>query len=78
VTPTEAGFDGAKGFKMPHHGENYRIHLKRGKQPPGNYSEHDFGEQLIWYYPDDQPARLLWCNAEQQWFELTFNPIDKL
>lgn len=46
----------------------------------GLQSEHpdfDFKEQLVWIYPDDQPARLLWCNAENKWFELSFNPIDK-
>lgn len=77
ITPTEAGFDGAKGFRMPLRGENFRVQLKRGRESPCEYPEQDFKEQLAWFYPDDQPARLLWCNANDQWFELAFMPIEK-
>ena len=78
MTPTEVGFDGAKGFRMPAAGANYRVKLKRGKKTPKEYSSENFTEQLLWYYPDDAPARLLWCNAEDQWFEASFTPIEKL
>lgn len=77
MLPTEAGFDGAKGFRMPLRGENFRVRLKRGRSHPSNHPEQDFKEQLAWFYPDDQPAQLLWCNADDQWFELQFTPIDK-
>jgi hypothetical protein len=79
MTPTEAGFDGAKGIRMNHPGvkDGGRYHIRRGKKSPGSYPSADFCEQLLWHYPDDAPARLLWCNAEDQWFELTFDPIDK-
>ncbi len=77
MTPTEAGFDGAKGFRMPYHGENFRFQLKRGRESPKEYPNEDFIEQLLWYYPKDAPSQLLWCNTENQWFELTFNPINQ-
>jgi len=77
MTPTEVGFDGAKGFRMPNISPKTRICLKRGNTPPSDNPGLDFTEQLIWYYPDGIPARLLWCNAEDQWFEASFTPIKK-
>jgi hypothetical protein len=79
MTPTEAGFDGAKGIRMnlPGAKDGGRFQLKRGKTSPADYPSSDFREQLLWHYPDDAPNRLLWCNDENQWFELTFTPIDK-
>jgi hypothetical protein len=79
MTPAEAGFDGAKGIRMnlPGVKDGGRFYLKRGKTTPFDYPSKDFREQLLWFYPDDAPARLLWCNPEDQWFELTFTPIAK-
>ena len=79
MTPAEAGFDGVKGIRMnlPGATDGGRFHLKRGKTDPSDCPNGDFREQLVWHCPDDAPARLLWCNADNQWFELTFTPIDK-
>jgi hypothetical protein len=79
LSPAPAGFDGAKGIRIPvPDQEDLRIHLKRSKTVlPSDTPRVDFTEQLIWLHPDDQPARLLWCNADDQWFELSFTPIDK-
>lgn len=77
LSPAAAGFDGEKGFCMPMHGENFRISLRRGKVRPVDHPDADFSEQLVWFYPENQDAKLLWCNADDQWFELRFNPIDK-
>ena len=79
MTPAEAGFDGAKGIRMnlPGIKGGVRFCLKRGKANPSDYLNSDFREQLLWFYPADAPARLLWCNAEDQWFELTFTSIGK-
>ena len=77
LSPAAAGFDGAKGFRMPMRGESFRVALKRGKTRPVDYPDYDFKEQLVWFYPDDEPARLLWSNENGQWFELSFNPIEK-
>jgi hypothetical protein len=76
MTPTEVGFDGDKGIRVTMYGRNVWYKLRRGKTPPSNHPG-DFTEQLIWYYPDGTPARLLWCNAEDQWFEASFTPIEK-
>ena len=79
MTPAEAGFDGAKGIRMSLPGltGGGRYKLRRGKTSPSDYPNGDFREQLIWYYPDDASARLMWCNADDQWFKLAFTPIDK-
>jgi len=79
LSPAAAGFDGLKGVRLPNrwYGSNCRIKFKRGKSRPSDYPNQDFKEQLIWFCPDDQSARLLWCNAENRWFELSFVPIDQ-
>jgi hypothetical protein len=79
MTPAEAGFDGAKGIRMNHSGfeDGGRLRLRRGKKSLADYPSTNFREQLLWYYPDGTPARLLWCNAEDLWFELTFTSTDK-
>lgn len=77
MLPTEAGFDGSKGIRMPLRGENFRVLFKRGTTRPSDFPEHDFTEQLCWWMPPGEPAQLLWCNADDQWFELSFTPIDK-
>jgi hypothetical protein len=77
MTPTEVGFDGKKGFRMPAVSSTARLQLLRGNTPPSENPDRDFTDQLIWYYPDGTPARLLWCNAEDQWFEVSFTPTEK-
>lgn len=78
MKPSEAKFDGAKGVRLPqlHPGENFRYQLKRGKQFLDNSKNVDFLEQLLWLMPDGEEPKLLWCNENDQWFELEFNPID--
>lgn len=75
VAPSDAGFDGAKGIRVPiPQSPDYRVILLRGSKPPSNYPNRDFREQLVWLTPAGEPPRLLWCNANDEWFELTFNP----
>lgn len=79
MTPAEAGFDGAKGIRLAMSNcPNYRVQLRRSKTKlPSECPDVDFTEQLIWLYPEGKPARLLWCNADNQWHELTFSPTQK-
>jgi len=77
VTPTEAGFDGAKGIRFPTLGPTARFLFRRSKTFPSGFPMADFKEQMVWLYPKDKLARLLWCNADDQWFELSFTPINK-
>lgn len=77
LPPSEAGFDGARGFQMPLDGRPFRVQLKRGSVPPSKFPQANFKEQLLWFMLDDQPPQLLWCNADDQWFELLFTPIEK-
>lgn len=76
ISALEAGFDGERGMRFPSAGEDYRVYLKRGTESPSDYPDEDFLEQLIWVHPPDSEARLLWCNADSQWFELQFIPIE--
>jgi hypothetical protein len=78
MRPSEAKFDGAKGVRIPQAGNgNFRYQLKRGKKFIDNPEKVDFLEQLLWLMPDEEDPQLLWCNEDDQWFELEFNPIDK-
>lgn len=76
-SPIAAGFDGAKGFQMPQDGLPLKVRLRRGSVLPSKPPDTNFREQLLWFMPKGQPARLLWCNADEEWFELSFTPIDK-
>ena len=77
MTPTEAKFDGERGFLVG--GEPYttRVHLLRSKsKTPKKTPNRTFRENLVWTDLPGQPARLFWCNGDDEWFELDFMPID--
>lgn len=74
MKPLEAGFDGAKGVSL---GEpDVLYNLMRGKTPPKDCPNTNFKNQLCWYYPDEENTKLLYCNSDGDWFELTFEPIN--
>lgn len=77
MKPTEVGFDGAKGVNMNHPSmpDGGLFQLRRGKTPvePEKYN---LRNQLLWYYPDDEDAKLYYCNSDNQLFELDFIPVD--
>lgn len=76
--PSEAGFDGTKGFRIPVPGvPDYRVQLTRGSKPPSQCVRKDWCEQLFWWTPEGELPHLLWCNESGQWFDLTFTPIEK-
>jgi hypothetical protein len=77
MTPEEAGFDGCKGIRVPGISPECRFIPERGKTLPSSCAEKDFRERLLWYYPEDATPKLLWCNQNDQWFELIFVPIEK-
>jgi hypothetical protein len=71
MNPKEAGFDGAKGIglNLPSGGV-YR--LRRGPTPPWE-TQTNCQNQLLWL--ESTPPRLLYCNESNEWFELSFTPI---
>ena len=76
MKPTEAGFDGAKGISLNHQSmtDGGIFKLRRGKTML-NPKEHNLRNQLLWLYPDGEDAKLLYCNDDNQLFELTFTPL---
>ena len=75
MKPCYAGFDGAKGLtiKDGHHRSLFR--LKRGKTVP-DPGKMDLKNQLLWFYPEGQESKLIYCNCSNQLFELDFIPTE--
>ena len=76
MTPTEAGFDGAKGICFNHSGlpNGGIFQLRRGPTMPDT-EKFNFRNQILWVYPDDADAKLLYCNDNNELFELAFIPL---
>lgn len=74
VKPREAGFNGAHGIRIGipglHDGGIYK--LRRGSTPPWKTNS-DYRNQLVWQ--ETTPPRLLYCNENNEWFELLFAAI---
>ena len=75
MTPNEAGFDGEKGLNlnMSHLPDGGIYKLRRGSTPPWTFKA-NFKNQLMWQ--QITPPRLLYCNSDNQWFELDFIHIE--
>jgi hypothetical protein len=75
-TASDAGFDGARGIRMnfPFMKDGGIYRLRRGSTDPRQLDS-DCREQLIWYMPEGQDPELWWCNANNEWFLLSFEPM---
>lgn len=76
MTPTQAGFDGARGISLNHSSmtDGGIFKLRRGKTML-DPEEHNLRNQLLWLYPDGEEAKLLYCNDNNELFELAFIPL---
>jgi hypothetical protein len=74
MKPTEAQFDGEKGIIIDS-SRGIRYLLKRGKKRP-NPREMAIKNQLLWWMPEGEDAKLLFCNNSNQLFELNFVPFN--
>ena len=74
MNPQEAGFDGAKGIGLNHPSmsDGGVFRLRRGSTPPWE-TQTNCQNQLLWL--ESSPPRLLYCNQSNEWFELSFTPI---
>lgn len=72
MKPSEVGFDGVRGLAIPN-GTLYK--LTRGKNVP-DVVRQDFKNQLLWFYPENQDPKLIYCNQNNQLFELDFVPTE--
>jgi hypothetical protein len=79
MTPTEANFNGAKGIRLnnPSMPGGGFFKLRRGNKLPSNCLTEDFKQQLLWFMPVGEEPQLLWCDPDDNWYELSFNPIKK-
>ena len=77
MTPTEAGFDGARGISLNNRSlpKGGLFQLRRGKGMPNTEKSDNLRNQLLWVMPDDADARLLYCNDNNELFELAFIPL---
>jgi hypothetical protein len=75
MKPTEANFDGAKGICLnnPHMPDGGVYKLRRGFTSPSG----DCRNQLLWQMTVDADSRLLYCDNNDNWYELSFTPIEK-
>ena len=68
MEPSRAGFDGANGITLA----SGRIYsLKRGSTVP-DPEVANLKNQLLWFNPEGKNPKLLYCNDENQLFELDF------
>ena len=76
MTPKQAGFDGAEGIRLNHSGlpNGGIFRLRRGPTMPDT-EKFNFRNQILWVYPDDADAKLLYCNDNNELFELAFIPL---
>ena len=79
MKPQEAGFDGAKGINMNHPDmiDGGLFQLRRSKTIIPEPEKYNYKNQLLWYYPDDEDAKLYYCNQDNQLFELDFIPVNQ-
>ena len=74
MKPTEAGFDGEKGISLNIPGMMNGVYkIRRGSTPPW-MTPSNYKNQLMWQ--QTTPPRLLFCNSNNEWFELDFIPIN--
>jgi hypothetical protein len=75
MKPSEVGFDGVKGIDVVGIYHRSIVKLKRGKTVP-DPRKADLKNQLLWFYPDNQDPKLIYCNQDNQLFELNFVPTE--
>jgi hypothetical protein len=77
MNPKEAGFDGAEGINLnnPTFIDGGFMKLRRSRTVKPEPDKYNFKNQLVWYYPENENAKLYYCNEENQMFELDFIPV---
>ena len=77
MKPIEAGFHGRKGVNLnsPHMPDGGIYKLRGGNTQP-QLDKYNFRNQLLWIEPDNEDAKLYYCNHNNQLFELDFIPVE--
>jgi hypothetical protein len=79
MKPQEAGFDGDKGINLNISSmvDGGIAKFRRSKTMKPEPNKYNFKNQLVWYYPDNEDAKLYYCNEDNQLFELDFIPVNQ-
>lgn len=77
MKPSEVGFDGAKRIRLSlngvTNGNSYK--LRKGEIFPLDYYNKKLENQLLWHCPIGKEPRLIYCNENNELFEVGFKPI---
>lgn len=78
MKPSKAGFDGDKGINLNILStvDGTILKFRRSKKMKPEPNKYNFKNQFVWYYPDDEDAKLYYCNEDNQLFELDFIPVN--
>ena len=77
MKPIEAGFHGRKGVNLNiSHMPDGGIYKLRGGNTRPQLDKYNFRNQLLWIEPDNEDAKLYYCNHNNQLFELDFIPVE--
>lgn len=77
MKPSEVGFDGAEGIRLTKKESSKRASykLRRGEVIPLDYYNKEWENQLLWLCPEGKEPVLIYCNKDNELFELDFKPL---
>lgn len=77
MKPSQVGFDGANGIKLTIKESSKRgtYKLRRGEVIPLDYYNREWENQLLWLCPEGKEPVLVYCNKDNELFELDFKPL---
>ena len=80
MKPKEAGFEGRDpGLYITNTSRvapSKQVYKLRWSDKVPNTDKHNLKNQLIWFCPDNQDPKLIYCNNNNQLFELEFVPTE--
>ena len=78
MKPIEVGFDGASGIRLTTNKSSKKstYKLRRGGVIPLDYCNREWENQLLWVCPEGEEPILIYCNKNNELFELDFKPLN--
>lgn len=77
MKPSEVGFNGTKeiGLNLKGATNGGVFQLRKGEIFPLDYYNKELENQLLWHCPIGKEPRLIYCNENNELFEVDFKPI---